>query len=165
MNRMTGTLVRLQTGYARLLVMIVALAELTNRVWVASVFWKSGLVKLENWPSTLYLFQHEYAVPLLPAEMAAYLGTAAELALPVLLFAGVAGRFAAGALLLFNVAAVLSYPGLNAAGIQAHMIWGTMLLVATLRGPGLISVDALAHWWAQRSGIENLFSNRSPQNP
>jgi putative oxidoreductase len=167
MQDIASRLARLQSGYARLLVGMVALAELVNRVWVASVFWTSGTVKLQSWSSTLYLFEHEYAVPLLPPVAAAWLGTAAELILPLLLFAGLAGRLAAGSLVLFNVVAVISYPGLNAAGIQAHMIWGTMLLVTTLRGPGLLSVDALAQWWLaqRRRGPTGAGSSVHPQTP
>lgn len=53
------------------------------RLWVAWVFFNSGLIKLASWDSTLYLFEFEYQVPLLPWEFAAYSGTFAELVLPV----------------------------------------------------------------------------------
>lgn len=132
---------------------LIAIAEAINRIWVASVFWQSGLVKIQSWSSTQYLFRHEYAVPLLPPDGAAVLGTGAELVLPVFLALGLGGRLAAGALVVFNITAVVSYPGLNAAGIQAHMIWGLMLLAATLRGPGLLSLDAaISAWWRRRAG-------------
>ncbi|MBL1278412.1 MAG: DoxX family protein [Ectothiorhodospiraceae bacterium] len=111
------------------------------RLWVAWVFFKSGLTKINSWDSTLYLFEYEYAVPLLSPEIAAYMGTAAELSLPVLLALGLAGRFGAIALFIFNIAAVLSYPDLNAAGIRDHQVWGLMLLVAVLHGPGKLSID------------------------
>lgn len=53
------------------------------RLWVAWVFFNSGLIKIASWDSTLYLFEFEYQVPLLPWEFAAYSGTFAELVLPV----------------------------------------------------------------------------------
>jgi putative oxidoreductase len=119
------------------------IGDLILRCWVAYAFWVSGLTKIQNWDSTLYLFNDEYAVPLLPPEIAAYLGTAAELGFPVLLAFGLLGRFAASSLFLFNIVAVLSYPDLGAAGIEQHKVWGIMLLVCFLHGPGKISID---HW-------------------
>ena len=113
------------------------------RCWVAYAFWVSGLTKIQNWDSTLYLFNDEYAVPLLPPEIAAYLGTATELGFPVLLAFGLLGRFAALSLFLFNIVAVLSYPDLGAAGIEQHKVWGVMLLVCLLHGPGKLSLDYL----------------------
>ena len=113
------------------------------RLWVAWVFFKSGLTKMSSWDSTMYLFEYEYAVPVLSPEIAAYMGTAAELTLPVLLAFGLAGRFGAIALFVFNIVAVLSYPDLNAAGIRDHQVWGLMLLVAVLHGPGKLSLDYL----------------------
>jgi len=116
-------------------------ADLLLRLWIANVFWKSGLTKIANFDTTLYLFEYEYVVPIIPFEIAAYMGTFAELTLPILLAFGFAGRFAAGSLFLFNIVAVISYPTLNAAGIAQHQIWGLILLALTLRGPGRISID------------------------
>ena len=119
------------------------LSILLIRLWVAWVFFRSGLTKIKSWDSTMYLFENEYSVPLLSPEIAAYMGTAAELFLPVLLAFGLAGRFGAIALFVFNIAAVLSYPDLNAAGIRDHQVWGIMLLVPLLHGPGKLSIDYL----------------------
>lgn len=146
------------TACARSLTFFAPALDLAIRLYAANVFWKSGLTKIENWDSTLALFQYEYSVPLLPPEMAAYLGTAAELALPVLLALGLAGRFAAGALFLFNAVAVISYPGLSEAGFSDHFHWGLLLLVPLLHGPGKLSLDhLLQEYWTRRSrttGIE-----------
>ena len=128
------------------------IGDLILRCWVAYAFWVSGLTKIQNWDSTLYLFNEEYSVPLLPPEIAAYLGTAAELGLPVLLSFGLLGRFAALALFLFNIVAVISYPDLGAAGIEQHKVWGVMLLVCFLHDPGKLSID---HWVKQRFFSEN----------
>ncbi len=117
------------------------IGDLLLRLWVANIFWKAGLTKIANIDTTLFLFQHEYAVPILPYQVAAYMAIGAELILPVLLVFGLAGRISAGALFLFNAMAVISYPTLNAAGVEQHQLWGLMLLVLTLRGPGRISID------------------------
>jgi putative oxidoreductase len=121
--------------------------DLILRCWVAYAFWVSGLTKIQNWDSTLYLFNDEYSVPLLSPELAAYLGTGTELGFPVLLAFGLLGRFAAVSLFLFNIVAVLSYPDLGAAGIEQHKVWGIMLLVCFLHGPGKISID---YWIGKR---------------
>jgi len=159
MKAMLPLLDRVTPVYGVAITLIIAAAELINRLWVASVFWRSGTLKLQSWSSTLYLFQSEYAVPLLDPHTAAVIGTAVELGLPVLLALGLLGRFAAGGLVLFNITAVLSYPGLNAIGIQAHMIWSVMLLVVLFRGPGLVSVDGIVEWWRARTGPARDSSN------
>lgn len=115
--------------------------DLLLRLWVAHAFWVSGLTKIQSWDSTLYLFENEYAVPLLPPEMAAYFGTGIELVFPALLALGLAGRFAAFVLFVFNLVAVVSYPDLGAAGIEQHEVWGLMLLATLLHGPGRLSLD------------------------
>jgi putative oxidoreductase len=115
--------------------------DLAIRIWVGMVFFQSGLTKIQSWNTTLFLFENEYAVPLLPPQMAAYLGTAAELALPVFLVLGLGGRVAAAALFVFNIVAVLSYPGLGEVGLRDHQYWGLLLLIPLLHGPGKISVD------------------------
>jgi putative oxidoreductase len=113
------------------------------RVFVASVFFKSGLAKIASWSSTVALFEDEYAVPLLPPETAALLGTGIELAFPVLLALGLGSRFAAFVLFVFNAIAVISYPDLGAAGLKDHQTWGLLLLVTLLHGPGALSLDRL----------------------
>ena len=102
---------------------------LALRIYVARVFFLSGLTKLHDWSITLALFRNEYHVPLLPPAMAALLGTGAELGLPVLLVPGLGTRFAAVALFAFNIVAAISYPALSAAGLKDHVLWGALLLV------------------------------------
>lgn len=116
------------------------------RLHVARVFFVSGWLKLQSWDSTLALFANEFHVPLLPPHAAALLGTAAEVGLPVLLALGIGTRFAALALFVFNVVAVISYPELSDAGLKDHVLWGTLLLVTLVYGPGKLSVDA----WLRR---------------
>lgn len=127
------------------------IATLALRLWVANVFFKAGMLKFNSWDSTLYLFENEYHVPLLSPHLAAILGTATELTFPILLALGLAGRFSAFVLFAFNIIAVISYPDLEAAGIRDHQIWGLMLLVPLLQGPGKLSIDALLRWKITRS--------------
>ena len=117
------------------------LFALALRLYVARVFITSGMIKIGNWAGTLGLFQNEYHVTLLPTYVAAVLGTAAELVLPVFLALGLGTRAAAFALFVFNIVAAISYPDLSAAGLKDHILWGTMLLVTIFYGPGKIAVD------------------------
>lgn len=121
-----------------------SLVDLGIRLYVADAFFRSGLVKIGNWDGTLYLFRNEYHVPLLPPELAAYLGTFGELFFPPLLAIGLASRFAALSLSFVNVVAVVSFWHVlkgNEAALMSHVYWGTLMLVTLCHGPGLLSVD------------------------
>ncbi|WP_420883295.1 DoxX family protein [Vibrio aestuarianus] len=120
---------------------IVPLLLLFCRLWVAWAFFNSGLVKIASWDSTLYLFELEYQVPILPWELAAYLGTAAELTLPIFVALGLLSRPMALALFIFNIVAVISYPVLWEQGFYDHQLWGLMLLLVVVWGAGPISLD------------------------
>jgi putative oxidoreductase len=113
------------------------------RLLLASIFFQAGLTKIASWSSTLALFEYEYEVPLLPPELAAWLGTGAELLFPVLLVIGLGTRLAALTLFAFNAVAVLSYPALTEVGLKDHQYWGLLLLVVALYGPGKLSLDHL----------------------
>jgi putative oxidoreductase len=122
-----------------------SLALLAARLYVAQIFFMSGLVKLRDWSSTLALFNDYYQVPLLPPVLAAYAGTVGELVIPVLLVLGLAGRFAGAGLFVVNLMAVLSLPAedLSAAGEAQHLLWGVLALGIVLWGAGRWSADRL----------------------
>lgn len=115
--------------------------DLGARLWLANVFWKSGMTKITTWDSTLSLFNYVYSVPVLPPELAAVLSTAVELGGAALLAIGLAGRFGTAALFILNIVAVISYPDLSEAGLKDHFFWGLLLLIFFVRGPGKLSVD------------------------
>ena len=114
---------------------------LALRIYVGRVFFMSGLIKLSSWSSTVALFANEYHVPVLPPYLAAVLGTAAEVGLPVLLVLGLGTRFTAFAMFVFNIVAATSYPDLSPAGLKDHILWGALLMVTFFYGPGKIAVD------------------------
>jgi putative oxidoreductase len=121
-----------------------SLLDLAIRLYVADVFFKSGLTKIEDWDKTLFLFEEIYRVPLLSPALAAALGTFGELVFPPLLALGLAARFSAASLSIVNVIAVLSYwhvIGENQAALMSHVFWGALLLVTLLHGPGKLSLD------------------------
>jgi hypothetical protein len=47
------------------------LLDVFIRLWLAGIFWASGMVKLQSWTSALYLSAHEYPVSWLDPVMAA----------------------------------------------------------------------------------------------
>ncbi len=125
------------------------LALLAARLFVAQVFFASGLTKLRDWETTLALFENEYAVPLLPTALAAVMGTAGEIVLPVLLVLGLAGRLAAAGLSVVNIVAVISLAEIAQSALTQHQLWGVLLALVLLWGPGRWSVDAwLSRRWA-----------------
>jgi len=125
--------------------------DLLIRYDVASAYFKSGLTTIESWDKTVFLFQEEYRVPLLPPQTAALLGTFGELVFPPLLRLGLAGRLAALSLFVVNIVAVVSYwrvLGRNEAALASHYYWGVLLAVTLLHGPGRLSLD---HWIRRRT--------------
>jgi putative oxidoreductase len=121
-----------------------SLLALPLRVAVAAVFWRSGMAKLANWETTLFLFEDEYKVPVLPPEIAANMTLAIEIAAPVLLVAGLFTRAVTVVLLaMTTVIQVFVYPG----AWPTHIQWAAMLLVLLCRGAGSVSLD---HFLTQR---------------
>ena len=122
------------------------------RLWIAKVFFLSGLTKVQSWETTLSLFEYEYSVPVIPFELAAYLSTAAELAIPVFLVFGLLTRLNAVALFILNIVAAISYPDISPAGEKDHLIWGLMMMTLFLYGPGRLAADWLIEKkWLKKS--------------
>lgn len=118
---------------------IVALAL---RVFPAMVFFQSGRTKVDGLfgikDSTWFLFEHEYALPVIPSDVAAVLATTAEHVLPILMVLGLATRFSAlGLLAMTAVIQIFVYPG----AWITHGLWAAALLAVVARGPGALSLD------------------------
>lgn len=112
------------------------------RIFVATTFWLSGRTKVEGFmsmsQSTLFLFREEYALPVIPYRLAAYLTTYAEHVFPILLIVGLASRLSAAALLVMTlVIQLFVYPGAWA----THLAWAAAMVFVIFRGPGALSVD------------------------
>ena len=125
----------------RLLDALQPLAALLARLYVAQVFFMSGLTKLRDWGTTVALFTDEYKVPVLSPVVAAAMGTAGELVLPVLLVIGLAGRFSALGLFVVNAVAVISLSEIAPAALQQHIFWGTLLAALAIYGLGPWTLD------------------------
>ena len=146
-----GWLAGVHARLARSMDRLQSLLLLGTRFYVGWQFTKSGWLKITAWESTLGLFRDEYHVPLLPPELAAVLGTCGELGFPILLYLGLFARLGALGTLFVNIMAVISYRQvLLSEGFEAalgnHILWGFMLLVVLVFGPGRFSLDA----WLER---------------
>jgi putative oxidoreductase len=118
-------------------------ALLAARFYVGWAFFASGLTKLRDWESTLLLFEYEYQVPVLPFELAAYLGTGAEIVLPLLLIAGLASRFSALGLFFVNIVAVISLEDIAPVAYAEHLLWGVLLAFVVIFNGGRLALDRL----------------------
>jgi putative oxidoreductase len=127
------------------------------RLPLAGVFWRPLLTKVETFglfghtelingfaaqryqlrlpelplslkPSTLRLFENEYAFPLVPTEMAAWMATLAEFVLLTLLG-------------MTPVIQVVVYPD---ARWGTHALWVILAVYIAAHGPGRLSID----YWA-----------------
>ncbi|WP_395711917.1 DoxX family protein [Reyranella sp.] len=115
-----------------------SLLELGMRVAVGTTFFRSGMNKVQSFDTAIVLFREEYRLPLLPPEIAAYLGTAVELSAPILLGLGLFARLGAAVLLAMTlVIQFLVYP----ANWPEHLMWASILAYVLTRGPGALSID------------------------
>ena len=89
-----------------------SVAALLARLYVAQVFFLSGLTKVRDWDTTLALFMDEYKVPLLPPALAAV-----------------------------NAVAVVSLTEIAPAALQQHVFWGSLLVGIVVFGPGRVALD------------------------
>lgn len=117
---------------------------LIQRLGIAAVFFQSGRTKVEGLftipQTTIDLFELEYALPLLPPKLAAYLAAGAEHLFPVLLVLGLLTRFSAAA--LFGMTAVIQffvYPD----AWPTHLSWIGLMLPLIALGGGKFSLDRL----------------------
>ena len=117
---------------------------LVARLGAASIFFLSGRTKVEGvltiTDSTYYLFETDYALPLIPPNIAAHAATYAEHFFPILLLLGLGSRI--GALGLLGMTAVIEifvYPD----AWSTHLSWAGLLLPIIAKGGGAFSLDAL----------------------
>lgn len=120
------------------------LPPLVARLGIAAVFFQSGRTKVDGLlhitDGTYFLFETEYALPLIPPAIAAHLATWAEHLFPILLVLGLATRLSALALLgMTLVIEIFVYPD----AWPIHLSWAGLLLPLAARGGGALSLDRL----------------------
>ncbi len=136
-SRLITRLDRLRTAAGRF---PLSLIELGMRLAVGATFFRSGMNKVESFDTAITLFRDEYRLPLLPPELAAYMGTMVELTAPVLLVSGLFARLGAVALLVMTLTIqFLVYPE----NWPEHLMWASILAYVLSRGAGKLSIDRL----------------------
>jgi len=115
---------------------------LVQRLGIAAIFFLSGRTKVEGVftlsESTFFLFENDYALPLLPPVHAAYAATIAEHVFPILLVLGLFSRLSAAALLAMTlVIQLFVYPD----AWPTHLSWAGLLLPVIAMGGGKIALD------------------------
>ena len=115
---------------------------LVARLGIASVFFLSGRTKVEGLLTITYstyeLFRTEYALPLVPPDIAAVAATVSEHLFSILLILGLATRFSALALFLMTLTIeIFVYPD----AWPTHLSWAAILLLLMVRGGGAWSLD------------------------
>ena len=111
---------------------------LACRLWLANIFFFAGLAKIKSWNSTIFLFQYEYNIPLIPVKLAAFLATSIELICPIMLIIGLGSRLSAAILLCLTAIIEITY-----IHNQEHIYWAMLLLIIIAFGPGRLAFD---HW-------------------
>lgn len=117
---------------------------LVQRLGIAAIFFQSGRTKVEGWftltDGTFYLFENDYALPLLPPVQAAYAATTAEHLFPILLVLGLFTRLSAAALLSMTlVIQIFVYPD----AWPTHLSWAGLAIPLIAMGGGRIALDRL----------------------
>ncbi len=121
-----------------------ALLLLIARLAIAAIFFLSGRTKVEGLltitDGTYELFRSEYALPIVPPEVAAIAATGAEHLFPLLLVLGLGTRFAALALIgMTMVIQLFVYPD----AWPTHLSWVALLLLLVSHGGGDWALDRL----------------------
>jgi len=121
-----------------------SLLLLVARLGVGAVFFQSGRTKVEGLftipDTTIELFRYEYALPLIPPDIAAYAAAGAEHIFPILLFVGLFTRLSAAALLgMTLVIQIFVYPD----AWPTHLSWAGLFLPLIAMGGGRLSIDHL----------------------
>lgn len=117
---------------------------LIARLGIAAVFFMSGRTKVDGvlhiTDGTYELFRTEYALPLVPPEIAAVAATWSEHVFSILLVLGLATRFSALALFMMTLTIeIFVYPD----AWPTHLSWAAILLPLMARGGGAWSLDRL----------------------
>jgi putative oxidoreductase len=115
---------------------------LVARLGIAGVFFMSGRTKVDGiihiTDGTYELFRTDYALPLIPPEIAAVAATWSEHVFSILLVLGLATRFSALALFMMTLTIeIFVYPD----AWPTHLSWAAILLPLIFRGGGTWSLD------------------------
>jgi len=112
--------------------------DLLIRLWLAQIFFASGVLKLVNWQTALDLAAHEYPVSFMSPVTAAYVGVSIEVLGAGLLAFGLMTRYAAVPMLILSLIIQFDYMPFD-----TQLFWAAIFLWYALIGAGPISLDGL----------------------
>ena len=111
-------------------------ADLLTRWWLAQAFFVSGILKLADWNTALYLAANEYPVSWLDPVAAAWLGAGTEVIGALMLALGLGTRLAALPMLVLSAVTQANYVPRDATLLMAALLAGYVV-----RGAGPLALD------------------------
>lgn len=121
---------------------------LAIRLWMAEIFFSSGLLKIQDMNAAVFLFTEVHPVPFLPPLLAAWLATAVELMASTLLAVGLLARLAALPMLAMTLVIQFVVGAADPAFyVIEHYYWMMLLCTVIVFGPGALSLD---RWLVRR---------------
>ncbi len=125
--------------------------NLTARISVFMIFWLSAQTKIaggstlgQKWmfwevaENTFMLFEHEYALPLIPASLAAYIATIAEFWFSLFILLGLFTRTSA---LIFIIMTLVIQIFVYWNAWDQHLLWLVPMVYLLKEGGGKLSLD------------------------
>jgi putative oxidoreductase len=112
--------------------------ELLIRLWLAQIFFVSGVLKLTHWDTALYLAAHEYPVSWLSAGSAAIIGVSIEVIGGALLALGFMTRYAAVPMLTLALVTQFAY-----LPFDNQLFWTALFGWYAVCGAGPGSIDSM----------------------
>jgi uncharacterized membrane protein YphA (DoxX/SURF4 family) len=109
---------------------------LAMRLWIANIFYKSGMVKFSNMDNAVALFESEYNLPYIPPLIAAYSSVFFEIVCSALLAVGLLTRLAT--LPLIAIVLVIQFFVFQN---NDNFYWLFLLSTILIYGGGKISLD------------------------
>ena len=112
--------------------------DLLIRLWLAKIFFVSGVLKLTNWRTAVDLATYEYPVRFMSPLAAAYVGVSIEVVGGVLLALGFMTRYAAVPMLILSVVIQFAYKPFD-----SQLFWIALFGWYAIQGAGPWSIDRL----------------------
>jgi len=127
---------------------IESIVALGIRLYIAQIFYRSGIVRVNSWDSQEFMFTDIHPVPFLPPSLAAPFTTFSEIGLAMAFAFGFLGRLSGMGLLVMTLVIQLivaqTPQGVeNHIGNSVHYFWMLLCLVVAINGPGRMSIDRM----------------------
>ena len=124
------------------------LIDLGIRLWLAQIFFVSGVLKVTNWHTALDLAATEYPVSWMNPVTAAFAGAAIEVICPVFLALGLLTRYAAVPMLILSLVIQFSYRSFD-----SQIFWACLFGWYAVQGAGPLSLDRVLRRGLAESAI------------